>query len=191
LPYYQLQASARRTSETGFGSWQTPTANEAGDKGNSFAKRNGDRSELCAPTLGAQVAKQLAAWPTTTIEDARSSRRHGYMITGNQGTTLTDAAHLAAWVSPAHRDYRHANTQTRGERGHRASRGEQLNNQAVHLTSGHPPSGSPAPTAKPGQLNSGMSRWLQGFPIAWDMCAPEKAGRFPRSSSGRKPDPAG
>src|SRR5215204_3139734 len=27
-PYYQLAASARRTSETGFGSWPTPNANE-------------------------------------------------------------------------------------------------------------------------------------------------------------------
>jgi hypothetical protein len=42
-----------------------------------------------------QATARLAAWPTTTVEDARSSRRHGYMKTGNQGTTLTDAASLA------------------------------------------------------------------------------------------------
>jgi hypothetical protein len=30
-------------------------------------------------------------WPTTTVQDASSSARHGYMLTGNQDTTLLDA----------------------------------------------------------------------------------------------------
>jgi len=30
-------------------------------------------------------------WPTPTHRDAKLSRRHGYMLTGNAGTTLTDA----------------------------------------------------------------------------------------------------
>jgi hypothetical protein len=34
------------------------------------------------------------SWPTPVKEDARSSARHGYMIEGNQGTTLLDAARL-------------------------------------------------------------------------------------------------
>ena len=46
---------------------------------------------------------QLAPWPTATKEDARSSRRHGYMITGQQGTTLTDAANLAGAPRPTPR----------------------------------------------------------------------------------------
>lgn len=36
------------------------------------------------------------SWPTPVKEDARSSARHGYMIEGNQGTTLLDAARLTA-----------------------------------------------------------------------------------------------
>lgn len=31
-------------------------------------------------------------WPTPTASDSRGSRRHGYMLTGNTGTTLLDAA---------------------------------------------------------------------------------------------------
>lgn len=44
------------------------------------------------------------SWPTPVREDARSSARHGYMIEGNAGTTLLDAARLtadpASWATP-------------------------------------------------------------------------------------------
>jgi hypothetical protein len=58
---------------------------------------------------------QLAHWPTTTVEDAHASARHGYMddgrdraaarpqkaaLTGHPGTTLLDAARMAGWPSP-------------------------------------------------------------------------------------------
>ena len=39
-------------------------------------------------------------------EDARSSARHGYMITGNQGTTLLDAARLASWPTTSATDWK-------------------------------------------------------------------------------------
>jgi hypothetical protein len=42
----------------------------------------------------------LSHWPTTTKEDAHSSARHGYMIKGNPGTTLLDAARMAGWGTP-------------------------------------------------------------------------------------------
>jgi len=42
------------------------------------------------------VARASTGWPTPVKEDARSSARHGYMIEGNQGTTLLDAARLTA-----------------------------------------------------------------------------------------------
>jgi hypothetical protein len=41
-------------------------------------------------------ASVSTSWPTPVREDARSSARHGYMIEGNQGTTLLDAARLTA-----------------------------------------------------------------------------------------------
>jgi hypothetical protein len=59
-------------------------------------------------------------WPTTTREDARSSARHGYMITGNQGTTLLDAARLAilgSWPTTQARDGNHGGGQAKRAMG--------------------------------------------------------------------------
>ena len=38
------------------------------------------------------------SWPSPVKEDAKSSARHGYMIEGNAGTTLLDAARLTAEI---------------------------------------------------------------------------------------------
>ncbi len=46
----------------------------------------------------------FTSWPTATKEDGRASARHGYMITGNQGTTLLDAARIATWATPRAED---------------------------------------------------------------------------------------
>lgn len=52
------------------------------------------------PRLAAAVRHTVGlastSWPTPVREDARSSARHGYMIDGNAGTTLLDAARLTA-----------------------------------------------------------------------------------------------
>jgi hypothetical protein len=53
----------------------------------------------------------------------------------------------------------------------------------VWQASGPPATGSPAPMAKRGQLNPAHSRWLMGYPPAWDVCA---ATAMPSSRKSRK-----
>lgn len=115
-------------------------------------------------------AKDSTGWPTPTGPAPHDSEntvgkarpRKGY------GLDLEQAASLAGWATPAARDYRHANLKPYRERGG-GKKGEQLNNQVIH--SGPMLRPSPAKTGKPDQLNPAHSRWLMGFPVAWDACA--------------------
>ena len=56
---------------------------------------------ICALRASARRTSDsdCGGWPTTTKQDASGSARHGYMITGNQGTTLLDAARLSGWTT--------------------------------------------------------------------------------------------
>ena len=111
-------------------------------------------------------------WPTTTREDARSSARHGYMIEGNSGTTLLDAARMVAWSTPSARDWKDCEGMaTKRPDGSERDRLDQLPRQAM-LVSGTTSSGSRASTARRGRLNPALSRWLMGYRTTWGSCVP-------------------
>jgi hypothetical protein len=194
LPHVcQLAASGLRTADTGFSGWPTATTRDGkgGYQGGRLRK-----GKISTDTL--DVTAQLASWPTPVVMDANSSARHGYMIKGHAGTTMLDAARLAGWPTPLEDD---ANNGTRasgqyqsltrtaqqaawpttrasdGEKNVRTLEGsmreiERKGSPQDLAQAGAIAIGSPAGTTNTGQLNPAHSRWLMGYPVAWDDCAP-------------------
>ena len=91
--------------------------------------------QICA--LRASVPRTSVSacisWPTPTAQDSESAGGSGCIARGKRGHSLSSACSLAAWATPAARDFRFANSQPWHLRGG-GKKGEQLNNQVVHLT---------------------------------------------------------
>jgi len=110
------------------------------------------------------------SWPTPLAQHANGEpeafldrKRKAVARGSSMGICLTDlqmVAKLTHWPSPRAND----NVQTNLENG---SFGASLPRDAGMIVSG-----SPAATEKRGQLNPAFSRWLMGYPAAWDDCAP-------------------
>jgi hypothetical protein len=164
LPHVcQLAASGLRTADTDFSGWPTATTRDGkgGYQGGRLRK-----GKISTDTL--DVTAQLASWPTPVVMDANSSARHGYMIKGHAGTTMLDAARLAGWPTTRASD---------GEKNVRTLEGsmreiERKGSPQDLAQAGAIAIGSPAGTTNTGQLNPAHSRWLMGYPVAWDDCAP-------------------
>jgi hypothetical protein len=147
--------------------WPTSRAQD-GAKGSTLHRPNGRNTGLDLPT----IAGRAAPWPAAKSADADrggdARRFHGEQSQNGRRSNLVDAVMTAApWATPTTRDWRDGRTST--ETMDRNS--HPLNEQAVAFL-GTTPNGSTAPTTSIAQLNPAHSRWLQGYPSAWDEASP-------------------
>lgn len=174
-----IDGSASGSSVLTSEAWLTPRANEPEDDP-GFVARNGDRGAHCSGSLGQQVKKEVAAWPTPAHRDFRSEESsEAYTLereSQTRGKTLTWAIKMecsgppptasgppdpvkrstsgspaGSWATPTAMDDREAT-------GMRPSRLE-TNRTTEYL---HRQVNTPS-----GKLNPSWVETLMGLPLGW------------------------
>lgn len=112
-------------------------------------------------------AKDFTSWPSPKSSNSQGPRNPVNILSkyASQGRTvahrLDEAAALAGWSTP---------TCPVKTNGHQAGNNRFVT-KTVRLLTGQIANGSGAPTVHTDPLNPDLSRWLQGLPKEWTVCA--------------------
>ena len=148
--YWEHTARAPRTSGNGYGGWPTPTKGNAdGSQKAKNASATGRRPDGSKATVSLNAVAQLAGWNTPRATDGKNGGPN------QAGGALSHDASLSGWSTPTSRDHKDGQYQA---------------NVPVNALLGRQAWLSRAATDGPGALNPAHSRWLMGYPVAWDFC---------------------
>jgi hypothetical protein len=185
----RLAARERHTKGKGFSGWPTPVAQPANGTPERFLERKresvartGKSMGICLSDLQMVAMDSLKGWMTPACPvntDGHQAGNNRYV------TSVVDA--MKPWATPRARDHK-----GNGVSIARAAKGVadslDLQCKLVCRSGTDQQSPSNAQTAPAGYpLNPAHSRWLQGYPPAWDACgvtAMQSCRRSRRSSSG-------